>query len=71
MLDYLDQEGDVRSASEISHYFERAYGTESALMACEYLADIEMIEKASTPAKLTTRSQVEVDELAFFYSREE
>lgn len=71
MLDYLDQEGDVRSASEISHHFERAYGTESAIMACEYLADLEIIEKASTPAKLTTRSQVNVDEMAFFYSREE
>ena len=40
-------------------------------MACEYLSDLDMIEKASTPAKLTTRSQVEVDEMAFFYSGEE
>jgi hypothetical protein len=26
-----------------------------------------MIDKVSTPVKLTTRSQMEVDELAFFY----
>jgi len=71
MLDYLEQEGDVRSASDIDHHFERAYDTRSAIMACEYLADLEIIEKASTPVKLTTRSQVEVDEMAFFYSRED
>jgi hypothetical protein len=71
VLDYLEAEGDIRSASEIEHHFERTYGTGSAIMACEYLADLELIEKASTPAKLTTRSQVEVDEMAFFYSGEE
>jgi hypothetical protein len=68
VLDYLEAEVDVRSATEIAHHFDRAYDTSSAIMACEYLADLELIEKASTPAKLTTRSQVEVDEMAFFYS---
>lgn len=71
LLDYLEDEGDVRSASDIDHHFDRAYGIGNAVMACEYLSDLDMIEKASTPAKLTTRSQVEVDEMAFFYSGEE
>ena len=35
--------------------------------ACEYLADQGLIGKASTPVRLTKRSNVEVQELAFFY----
>lgn len=66
VLDYLEGEGDVRSASEIEHFFERNYDAD-AIMACEYLSDIGLIDKASTPVKLTTRSQLEVEELAFFY----
>jgi hypothetical protein len=36
--------------------------------ACEYLADLGLIGKASTPVLLTKRSTVTVEELAFFYS---
>ena len=35
--------------------------------ACEYLADQGLIGKASTPVQLTRKSNVEVQELAFFY----
>ena len=35
--------------------------------ACEYLADQGLIGKASTAVQLTRRSNVEVQELAFFY----
>ena len=35
--------------------------------ACEYLADQGLIGKASTPVRLTKRSNVDVQELAFFY----
>ena len=35
--------------------------------ACEYLADQRLIGKASAPVRLTKRSNVEVQELAFFY----
>jgi hypothetical protein len=34
--------------------------------ACEYLADRQIIGKASTPVRLTKKSNVEVQELAFF-----
>ena len=37
--------------------------------ACEYLADQGLIGKASTPVRLTKRSNVEVQELAFYPSR--
>ena len=36
-------------------------------LACEYLADIGMIGKASTPVQLTRKSNIEVQELAFFF----
>ena len=35
--------------------------------ACEYLADQGLIGKASAPVRLTKRSNVDVQELAFFY----
>ena len=67
ILEYLDSEGEVRSSTDISHHFERHYGIENSVPACEWLADIGVLEKASTPVKLTTRSQLEVPELAFLY----
>ena len=38
---------------------------------CEYLADRGLIGKASTPAHLTRKSNIEVQELAFFHLGEE
>jgi hypothetical protein len=34
---------------------------------CEYLADRGLLAKASVPVKLTRRSNVEVQEMAFFH----
>lgn len=68
VIDYLDEAGgEPRSATEIGHYFSRHYDMEHVILACEWLSDIGLIEKASTPVKLTTRSQTEVEELAFFH----
>jgi hypothetical protein len=39
---------------------------EGVTTACEYLADRGLIGKASLPARLTKKSSVEVEELAFF-----
>lgn len=69
VLDYLENEQDACSATTINHHFERTYGVNNAINVCEYLADIGMIDKVSTPVRLTTRSQLEVDELAFFYQK--
>ena len=69
VIDYLDEAGgEPRSATDIAHYFTRHYDMEHVILACEWLSDIGLIEKASTPVKLTTRSQTEVEELAFFMS---
>jgi len=67
VLEFLAAQADACSATVINHHFERNFGMENAVLACEYLADLDIIDKMSTPVKLTTRSQLEVDELAFFY----
>ena len=70
IIDYLDEAGgEPRSCTAISHHFLRHYDMHYVIIACEWLSDIGVIEKASTPVKLTTRSQTEVEELAFFHLR--
>lgn len=67
ILEYFgEQGGEPRSVTDISHYFRRNLGTHGVVLACEWLADIGLIERATTPVKLTTRSQVQVEEMAFF-----
>lgn len=66
VLEYLDDAGEVRSASEIEAHFERTFGLTSAVMACEYLADLAVIGKAAGAIRLTKRSTADVQELAFF-----
>ena len=67
ILSYLDEAGgEPRSTTEIAHYFRRYHGMEDVVIACEWLAGHRRPREASTPVKLTTRSQIEVEELAFF-----
>jgi hypothetical protein len=67
VIDYLREAGDARSCSEIEHHFNRNLDVSGVTIACEYLADRGLIGKASTPARLTRKSTVQVQELAFFY----
>jgi|TARA_Y100000310_G_scaffold200447_1_gene200483 predicted nucleotidyltransferase len=71
ILDYLADCGEPRSATEIGHHFQRNFNLPHAVIACEWLADIEVIDKLSNPTKLTNTSQIEVPELAFFYTGED
>jgi hypothetical protein len=66
VLDYLAECGDARACSEIEAHFKRHFDIEGVTTACEYLADQGLIGKASAPVKLTKKSNVEVQELAFF-----
>ena len=70
VLEFLDAQGDACSATAIDHHFDRHFGLAGATGCCEYLADIGLIDKVSTPVRLTTRSQLDVDELAFFYQED-
>ena len=67
IVDHLREAGEARSAREIQNHFTRHMGIEGVTTACEYLADQKMIGKASLPVRLTRRSNVELQELAFFY----
>jgi hypothetical protein len=67
IIDHLRDVGEARSSREIEEYFCRHLNVSHVTTACEYLADQQMIGKASLPVRLTKKSTVEVQELAFFY----
>lgn len=70
VIEHLREVGEARSCTEIEDYFKRNFDVEGVTTACEYLADQGLIGKASTPVRLTKKSNVEVQELAFFYLEE-
>jgi hypothetical protein len=66
IVEYLEDAGEARSATEIETYFSRQFNINGVTTACEYLADQGRIGKASIAARLTKRSNADVQELAFF-----
>jgi predicted nucleotidyltransferase len=68
VIEHLREVGEARSATEIDDHFARNFGLGDVIGVCEYLADRGLITKASVPVKLTLRSNVEVQELAFFHA---
>jgi hypothetical protein len=66
IVEHLKEVGEARSATEIEHHFSRNFGIEGVTGACEYLADQGIIGKAPLPVRLTKRSNIAVNELAFF-----
>lgn len=67
ILDYLEEEGTLRSMTEINHHFKRQWGIEGVDIACEWLADEGFLHKLATPVRLTDRSHVEVEEAAYYH----
>jgi predicted nucleotidyltransferase len=70
VIDYLREAGEARSCTEIEGHFKRNFDVSGVTTACEYLADRGLVGKAATPARITKRSNVQVQELAFFYTGE-
>ena len=70
VIGHLREVGEARSCSEIEDHFKRNFDVEGVTTACEYLADQGLIGKASTPVRLTKKSNIEAQELAFFYLEE-
>src|SRR6185369_16628580 len=68
VLDHLREVGEARSCTEIEDHFKRNFGVECVSAACEYLADRGLIGKVPLPVRLTKRSNVDVEELAFFHA---
>jgi predicted nucleotidyltransferase len=67
VIDHLREAGEARSCSEIEDHFKRNYDVCGVTTACEYLADQGLLGKAGAPVRLTKKSNVEVQELAFFF----
>lgn len=70
VLDYLQEVGDTRSASDLEAHFKRNFDVVGVTIACEYLSDRGLICKVSTPLQLTKRSNISVQEMAFTYVHE-
>ncbi len=66
LLEYLREAGEARSSSEIEDHFKRQFNVQGVTTACEYLADQGLVGKASSPVRLTKKSNLDVQELAFF-----
>lgn len=67
LIDHLKEVGDARSCRDIEDHFKKTFDVSGVTTACEYLADRGIIGKAATPARLTKKSNLDVQELAFFY----
>jgi hypothetical protein len=67
VIDHLREAREARSCTEIEGHFKKQFDIAGVTTTCEYLADQGLIGKASTPGRLTKKSNAEVQELAFFY----
>jgi predicted nucleotidyltransferase len=67
ILEHLREVGEARGCAELDDHFQRHFGIHSVITACEYLADRGRIGKAAVTARVTRKSNVDVQELAFFY----
>jgi hypothetical protein len=70
VIDHLREAGEARSCREIEDHFERNFDVSGVTTACEYLADQGLLGKAGAPVRLTKKSNLDVQELAFFYPGE-
>lgn len=66
ILDYLTEQGAVRSATEIETHFKNQMNLEGVITACEWLADQDVIAKVSSPARLFMKGHVQFEEMAFY-----
>ena len=66
VLEHVEEVGEARSCRDLEAHFQRQFDVQGVTTACEYLADQRRIGKASIAARLTKRSNADVQELAFF-----
>jgi hypothetical protein len=66
VIEHLREAGEARTCTEIETHFEKTFDVGGVTTACEYLADQNILGKASIARRLTKRSNVDVQELAFF-----
>ncbi len=66
VLEHFREVSEARSCTEIENHFKQHFDLAGVTTACEYLAERGLIGKASIPVQLTRRSNISVQELAFF-----
>ena len=71
IIDYLKEEGEIRSNTEIEEHFRQAVRGANLTMAYEWLSQRGLIEQVSTPLRLTPKSRVTVEEAAFYYDADD
>lgn len=67
VLEFLNNAGGIRTTTELNSYFEKQVQTDSLSNVYEWLADKGIIQKVPSPVRLTVKSQVTVDEAAYYY----
>jgi hypothetical protein len=67
LLDVLSEAGGVRTATEMSDYFDKRLQDGWILAACEWLAEKGIIEQVSSPLRLLKDSRIAVEEVAYYY----
>jgi hypothetical protein len=67
VLEYLCREGGTRTTSELDSYFNKQVQARSLSNVYEWLADKGMLQKVPAPVRLTPKSQIELDEAAYYY----
>jgi RNA polymerase sigma factor (sigma-70 family) len=68
VLTYLRDQGGIRTTTELDLYFGKQLQADWPLPnILEWLADKEIIQKTPSPVRLTQKSQVTVDEAAYYY----
>ncbi|MEM7029194.1 MAG: nucleotidyltransferase domain-containing protein [Chloroflexota bacterium] len=71
ILAYLEEAGEPRTASDLDQHFRKMLQDDLYGFAYEWLADKGFVDKLSAPYRLTTKSQVTVQEAAYFYDTDE
>lgn len=67
ILDYLAEQGGIRSTTNINSYFKLQAQTGTLSNVYEWLADKGVIQKVPAPLRLTRRSQIDLQEAAYYY----
>jgi RNA polymerase sigma factor (sigma-70 family) len=67
VLDHLEEEGGIRSTSDLDSYFKKQVQIDGLSNVYEWLADKGVFQKVPAPRRLHEKSRVELEEAAYYY----
>ncbi len=67
ILAFLSEAGGIRTTTEIDAYFQKQVQVDTLSNIYEWLADKGILQKVPSPVRLIQKSQIEVDEAAYYY----